>query len=156
MIGMDNQLKSYEPPAYMRTSDKALTDLQNNLTASGKGSGRAAQQKMAGRGMSAGKGQQARGDRAQQTADIKGGLASGEAAMKDANVNSNIANAYDMGIKNSMQGQDGLLTGLQQNKMGMGYNQGNIAGGNDISNRSYFRDYQQKPDKNMILRYLMG
>lgn len=159
MIGMDNKLKSFEPPAYMKTSDTALTNMQNNITAGAKGAGRAATQKMAGRGMSAGRGQQARAGRAQQTADIEGAVKAGQAGMKAASADSAMANAYDNAMKTGMQNSTGLLDGLrnQQQNQGFAYQQASnsMAG---LSNNAYTRDWQSQvnPDTNKILRYLTG
>ena len=72
MIGMDNKLKATGAPAYAKVSDTAVTNANNNIIAGTAGIDRAAAQKMGGRGMSAGRGQQARADRAQNSATIKG------------------------------------------------------------------------------------
>ena len=153
MIGMDNKLKSFEPPAYMKTSDTALTNMQNNMTAGAKGADRAAAQKMAGRG------QQARADRAQQTADIEGAVKAGQAGMKAASADSAMANAYDNAIKTGTQNSMGLLDGLrnQQQNQGFAYQQASnsLTG---LGNNAYTRDWQSQvnPDTNKILRYLTG
>lgn len=159
MIGMDNRLKSFEPPAYMKTSDTALTNMQNNLTAAQKGSGRAAMQKMGGRGMSMGKGQQARADRTQQTADIQAGLASGKIGQQAAQADNEISLAYNNAIKNNMQNSEGLLDGLRQGQQNQGFayqQASNALMG--LGHNAYTRDWQSqvKPDTTKILRYLMG
>lgn len=159
MIGMDNRLKSFEPPAYMKTSDTKLTNLQNNLTASAKGSGRASMQKMAGRGMSAGRGQQARGERAQQDADIKAGLAAGKVGQQAAEADNEMSLAYNNAIKNNMQNAEGLLDGLRQGQQNQGFayqQASNALMG--LGNNAFVRDWQSqiKPDTTKILRYLMG
>jgi hypothetical protein len=159
MIGMDNKLKSFEPPAYMKTSDTALTNMQNNITAGAKGAGRAAAQKMAGRGMSSGRGQQARADRAQQTADVEGAIKSGQAGMKAASADAAMANAYDTGVKQSMLGSSGMLDGLRSQGSGFesAYGQASNAM-TGLGNNAYTRDWQSQinPDTNKILRHLMG
>ena len=158
-LGMDNKLKSFEPPAYMKTSDTALTDMQNNITASTKGAGRASMQKMAGRGMSAGRGQQARSDRAQQTSDITGAVKAGQAGVQAAKADSAITNAYDTGVKQSMQGSDGLLSGLRQGQAAGSHAYGQASNSlMGMGNNAYTRDFnsQVKPDTNKILRYLTG
>lgn len=157
MIGMDNKLKSFSAPAYMKTSDTSLTNLQNNLTASAKGSGQAAMQKMGGRGMSAGRGQEARGERAQQAADINAGLAAGKAGQQASQADNQIDLAYNNAIKNNMQQSTGLLSGLRQGQASnnLAYGQaGNAL--TSMGNGAFARDYQMKPDKNKILQYLMG
>lgn len=159
MIGMDNRLKSFEPPAYMRTSDTKITNMQNNLTAAQKGSDRASMQKMAGRGMSAGRGQQARGERAQQDADVKGGLAAGKVAQQAAQADNEMSLAYNNAIKNNMQNSEGLLDGLRQGQQNQAfaYQQASNAMMN-LGSNAFVRDWQSqiRPDKNKILRYLMG
>jgi len=159
MIGMDNKLKSFSAPAYMKTSDTSLTNLQNNLTASAKGSGQAAMQKMGGRGMSAGRGQEARGERAQQDADIKAGLAAGKVGQQASQADSQIDLAYNNAIKNNMQNANGLLDGLRQGQQNQGFAYQQASNSlMGLSNNAYTRDWQSqvKPDKTKILKYLMG
>jgi hypothetical protein len=157
MIGMDNKLKSFEAPAYMKTSDTALTNMQNNLTASGKGAGQAAVQKMGGRGMSRGRGHEARGERAQQDSDVKTGLAAGKIGQQASEANNNIDLAYNNAIKNNMQQSSGLLSGLRQgqaaNNLAYGQASNSLTA---MGNNAFARDYQMRPDKNKILSYLMG
>lgn len=159
MIGMDNKLKSFEPPAYMKTSDTKLTNMQNNLTASQKGSDRAGMQKMGGRGMSMGKGQQARADRAQQTADIQAGLAAGKVGQQAAQADNEMALAYNNAIQNNMQNSEGLLDGLRQGQQNQGFAYQQASNSMmGLSNNAYTRDWQSqiKPDTTKILRYLTG
>lgn len=159
MIGMDNRLKSYEPPAYMKTSDTKLTNLQNNLTASSKGSGRASMQKMGGRGMSAGRGQQARGDRAQESADIQSGLAAGKVGQQAAQADNEMSLSYNNAIKNNMQNSEGLLDGLRQGQQNQGFAYQQASNSlMGLSGNAYVRDWQSqvKPETTKILKYLMG
>ena len=71
---MDNKLKATGAPAYAKVSDTAVTNANNNIIAGTAGAGRAAAQKMGGRGMSAGEASKP-ADRAQNSATIKGYVA---------------------------------------------------------------------------------
>ena len=117
MIGMDNKLKSSGAPAYAKVSDTAVTNANNNIVANTAGAGRAAAQKMGGRGMSSGRGQQARAYRAQQDATIKGYLGSAKNDMAASQQNSAIDSAYDNMRQNSMVNTQGLLSGLRNGQM---------------------------------------
>jgi hypothetical protein len=159
MIGMDNRLKSFEPPAYMKTSDTKLTSLQNNLTASGKGAGRASMQKMGGRGMSSGRGHEARGERAQQESDINAGLAAGKVGQQASQADNEMSLSYNNAIKNNMQNSEGLLDGLRQGQQNQGFAYQQASNSlTGLGHNAYTRDWQSqvKPDTNKILRYLTG
>jgi hypothetical protein len=158
-LGMDNKLKSFEAPAYMKTSDTKLTGLQNNLNASTKGAGQAAMQKMGGRGMSRGRGQEARGERAQNTANIKGALAAGKVGQQASQADNETDLAYNNAIQNNMQQSDGLLNGLSQGRADGQHAYGQASNSlTGLGNNAYSRDWQSqvKPDTTKILRYLMG
>ena len=115
-------------------------------------------QKMAGRGMSAGRGQQARGERAQQTADIQAGLAAEKAGQQAAQADNEML-AYNNAIKNNMQNAEGLLDGLRQGQQNQGFAYQQASNSlTGLGNNAFVRDWQSqvKPDTTKILRYLMG
>tara|TARA_E500000081_G_C6126746_1_gene351217 strand:- start:532 stop:1014 length:483 start_codon:yes stop_codon:yes gene_type:complete len=153
MIGMDNKLKSSGAPAYAKTSDTAVTNANNNIIAGAAGAGRAAQQKMGGRGMSAGRGQQARADRAQDSATIKGYLGAATNDMKQSSLNATIDSAWDNQRKNNDLTTDGLLRGLQSSQYGVG--QLGMGGNMDSqSNNAYLQSSAMGFDKLSLARYL--
>jgi hypothetical protein len=120
MIGMDNKLKSSSAPAYMKTSDTAVTNANNNIIAGAAGAGAVAAQKMGGRGMSRGKGSQARAGRAQDSATVKGYLGAATNDMKQASLNSVVDSQWNNKLKNNSLATQGLLQGLQSSQYGMG------------------------------------
>ena len=153
MIGMDNKLKASGAPAYAKVSDTAVTNANNNLIAGAAGAGRAAQQKMGGRGMSAGRGQQARADRAQDSATIKGYLGAATNDMKQSSTNAMIDSAWDNQRKNNALANQGLLRGLQAgqyglSQLGMG---GNM---DDMSYKNFQTSADMGFDKLSLARYL--
>ena len=136
-VGFDNNLKSQAPRAYQapRVSDSKVQTANNNMIASSAGAGRAAQQGMGGRGMSSGRGQAARGQRAQDTATVQGYMNAARNDMDASQANASMQLAADNMHKMEQIGNQGLLNGLsdarQQKMLAMGnmgadiYNSGN-------------------------------
>ena len=154
MIGMDNKLKATGAPAYAKVSDTAVTNANNNIIAGTAGAGRAAAQKMGGRGMSAGRGQQARADRAQNSATIKGYVGATKNDMAASQTNQAIDSAYDNMRANSAMASNGLLSGLRS---GM-YDQGMIGQTGDMtamSGQNFVRSASIGLDKAALLKHLM-
>ena len=122
-VGMDNKLKSHSNPAYAvpRVSDKAVANYGNNMMAQHSGTNRATQQKMAGRGMSAGRGHEARGQRAEDSAQVKGYAAATKNDMAAAGTNASMAQSAEHMHEMEKLGNQGLLQGLydqrQQNML---------------------------------------
>lgn len=155
MIGMDNKLKSSGAPAYAKVSDTAVTNANNNIMASQAGSGRAAAQKMGGRGMSAGRGQQARSERAQDDANVKGYLGSAKNDMAASQQNAAIDSAYDNMRANRSVNTQGLLAGLRQGQAD-GSMIGSTGNMDSFSGQQYQTSASMKLDKTPMLRYLMS
>ena len=155
MIGMDNKLKSSGAPAYAKVSDTAVTNANNNMIASTAGAGRAAQQKMGGRGMSAGRGQQARSERAQDDATIKGYVGAAKNDMAASQTNAAIDSAYDNMRANNQLGTQGMLAGLRNaqaaNSMIGGQHTADYA---NMSVGNWQQSSQHKLDRTPLLRYL--
>ena len=150
MIGMDNKLKASGAPAYAKVSDTAVTNANNNIIASSAGAGRAATQKMGGRGMSMGRGQQARADRAQQDATIKGYLGAARNDMAASQQNAAIDSAYDNMRQNSMVNNQGLLSGqMDQSMLGQAGDMRGLSGQNFVNSASIGLD------KAALLKHLM-
>lgn len=155
MIGQDNKLKSMGAPAYAKVSDTAVTNANNNIMAGSAGAGRAAAQKMGGRGMSAGRGQQARSERAQDDATIKGYLGSAKNDMAASSQNAAIDSAYDNMRAGNAVNTQGLLSGLRQGQAdnSMLGQSGNM---DSLSGQNYQTSASMKLDKSAMLRHLMS
>lgn len=153
MIGMDNKLKSSGAPAYAKTSDTAVTNANNNLIASSAGAGRATAQKMSGRGMSAGRGQQARAARAQDSATVKGYLGAATNDMKQASLDATIDSAWDNQRRNNAVTTSGLLSGLQATQAGVGQ-LGSLGNMDNMSNNAFLKSSDIGFDKLSLARYL--
>ena len=137
-IGMDNKLKSQTSPAYQapRVSDAKVQTANNNMIAASYGADRAAQQNMAGRGMSAGKGQEARGQRAQDKATIQGYMGAAKNSMDASQANASMQLAADNMHQMEKLGYQGLLNGLSDAKQNqMLANKGMSADYYDANNR---------------------
>ena len=117
-VGMDNKLRSQNNSAYSapRVSDKAVANYGNNMMAMHHGTGRATQQSMGGRGMSAGRGQEARGQRAEDQAKVKGYTAAAQNAMQAASSNASMALATEQMRDMEKLGYQGLLNGLSDQR----------------------------------------
>ena len=154
MIGMDNKLKASGAPAYAKVSDTAVTNANNNIMANSAGAGRAATQKMGGRGMSMGRGQQARADRAQQDATIKGYLGAARNDMAASQQNAAIDSAYDNMRQNSMVNTQGLLSGLRNGQMDQSMlgQAGDMMG---MSGQNFVNSASIGLDKAALLKHLM-
>lgn len=155
MIGMDNRLKATGAPAYAKVSDTAVTNANNNMIASAAGAGRAAAQKMSGRGMSAGRGQQARADRAQNTATIKGYLGAAKNDMAASQTNQQIDSAYDNMRADNALSSKGMLDGLRSAM----YDKGSIGQAGDmtaISGQNAIRSASVGLDKAGMIRGLLS
>ena len=133
-IGTDNRLKSSlvsplskKPKAPMKTPPRktpayspmmklvdqgAVDDVNNNVLAGAAGSGRMAMQDMAGRGLSAGRGQQARADMAQENAVVDALKASQNNQQADQQ-NKLKKLAYDTAMKSEDLANQGLLQQLR-------------------------------------------
>ena len=164
-IGIDNKLKSSMTPslspkasAYPQIGDRTVTNANNNIMAGAAGNNRMAQQKMAGRGMSSGKGHQFRSNVAQDDATIKAGVAAGKNEMDVA-----MANNAARQTKEQMRAMEdintqGILNGLAQQEasnglamQGMGVQMSNFQ--NEAQMRRQLNRFDPKPQ---ILKYLLG
>lgn len=139
-IGTDNRLKSSlvsplrkQPKASMQNAPKktpayappiqlvdqgAVDDVNNNVLAGAAGSGRMAMQNMAGRGLSSGRGHQARADMAQAMADTG---ASNKVAQNNEQVSqqNNLKKlAYDTAMKSEDLMNKNLLQQLKMTRTG--------------------------------------
>jgi len=129
-IGVDNRLKSKMPsPLAPRTkatpqyappppgiSQSAVDDVNNNVMAGVAGAGRMAQQQMAGRGISAGRGQQSRADMAQAMADVQARQQAAQNEMSAAAQNNQMRYAYDTAMRGEQIQNQGLLSRLANAK----------------------------------------
>lgn len=134
-IGVDNRLKAKmpsplapKPSAPMQTpqyapmpsmvNQGAVDSVNNNLLAGVAGAGRMAQQQMAGRGISAGRGQQARGDMAEQLASVKAQQQAQQNNMDAAAGNQMRRFAYDTAMRGEQIQNQGLLNSLVNSRRG--------------------------------------
>ena len=131
-IGVDNRLKSKMPsPLAPRTkgtpqyappppgiSQSAVDDVNNNVMAGVAGAGRMAQQQMAGRGISAGRGQQSRADMAQAMADVQARQQAAQNEMSAAAQNNQMRYAYDTAMRGEQIQNQGLLNSLVNARRG--------------------------------------
>ena len=139
-IGTDNRLKSSlvsplskKPKAPMKTPPRktpayspmmklvdqgAVDDVNNNVLAGAAGSGRMAMQDMAGRGLSAGRGQQARADMAQENAVADAALKASQNNQQADQQNKRKKLAYDTALKSEDLANQGLLQQLRMSGFG--------------------------------------
>lgn len=164
-LGIDNKLKSSmtpslspKAPSYPQIGDRTVTNANNNIMAGAAGNNRMAQQSMAGRGMSSGKGQAFRSNVAQDDATIKAGIAAGKNTM-DAAMANNAArqSAQQMRDMEDINTQ-GILNGLAQSQamnslsmQSMGAQQQNYQ--NEAAMRRQLNKFDPEPQ---ILQYLLG
>ena len=163
MIGIDNKLKSSATPAlspkapsFPRVSDRKVTEANNNVLAGAYGTDRATQQKMAGRGMSSGRGHEARSERSQHDATIQAHLGAAGNDMDASQANANMALAYDTMRKGEDINTVGLLQGLSNSR------QQAMLGKQSQSNQMYGENLRHNLamdsmylDTSPILQYLM-
>lgn len=131
-IGVDNRLKSnlsspiarqrkdtpqYAPPP-PGISQAAVDDVNSNVMAGVAGAGRMAQQQMAGRGISSGRGQQSRADMAQAMADAKARQQAAQNEMSASGQNRQMRYAYDTAMRGEQLQNQGLLNSLVNSSRG--------------------------------------
>ena len=115
-------LKTKATPAFspmIKLVDQGVVDdVNNNVLAQAAGSGRMASDSMAGRGMSAGRGQQYRADLAQGSAEADAALKADQNNQQATQQNKLKQLAYDSAMRQEDLANQGLLQQLRMGKFG--------------------------------------
>jgi len=164
-LGIDNKLKSSmtpslspKAPSYPQIGDRTVTNANNNIMAGAAGNNRMAQQAMAGRGMSSGKGHDFRANVAQDDATIKAAVGAAKNTM-DASAANNAARQQANQIR-AMEdiSTQGILQGLSSMEAMNSLNaQGRMQGITNYNQEANFNRHLNKFDAQpQILQYLLS
>ena len=164
-LGIDNKLKSSMTPAmspkapsYPQIGDRTVTNANNNIMAGAAGNNRMAQQAMAGRGMSSGKGHDFRANVAQDDATIKAAVGAAKNTMDVSSAN-NAARQQAMQIR-AMEdiSTKGILQGLSSMEAMNALNaMGRMQGIQNYNQESHLNRHLNKFDAQpQILQYLLS
>ena len=164
-LGIDNKLKSSmtpqlspKAPSYPQIGDRTVTNANNNIMAGAAGNNRMAQQAMAGRGMSSGKGQDFRANVAQDDATIKAAVGAAKNTM-DASAANNAARQQaeqirkmeDISTQGILQGLAGAQAMNSLNAQGMGLAMQNYNA--EANMNRHLNKFDPQPQ---ILQYLLS
>lgn len=164
-LGIDNKLKSSmtpslspKAPSYPQIGDRTVSNANNNIMAGAAGNNRMAQQAMAGRGMSSGKGHDFRANVAQDDATIKAAVGAAKNTM-DASAANNAARQQaeqirkmeDISTQGILQGLAGAQAMNSLNAQGMAVAMQNY--NNEATLARHLNKFDPQPQ---ILQYLLS
>jgi hypothetical protein len=164
-LGIDNKLKSSmtpslspKAPSYPQIGDRTVSNANNNIMAGAAGNNRMAQQAMAGRGMSSGKGQDFRANVAQDDATIKAAVGAAKNTMDASSANNAARQQAEHMRKMEDLSTKGILNGLASsqamNSLAM---QGMAQSAQNFNNQAVMNRWTNKFDAQpQILQYLLS
>jgi hypothetical protein len=164
-LGIDNKLKSSmtpslspKAPSYPQIGDRTVSNANNNIMAGAAGNNRMAQQAMAGRGMSSGKGQDFRANVAQDDATIKAAVGAAKNTMDVSSANNAARQQSEQIRKMEDISTQGILNGLAGSQAMNSLNrQGAMTALNNSNNMAFVQRQQNKFDAQpQILQYLLS